>query len=35
MLDLTGLLRILHLFETLDEAIAPRNTSPVATLRSV
>jgi anti-anti-sigma factor len=35
MLDLTGLVRVLHIFETLDDAIAPPNTAPVATLRIV
>ena len=35
MLDMTGLVRVLHVFETLDDAIAPPNTKPVATLRSV
>lgn len=35
MLDITGLLRVLQVHETLEAALAPAQSKPVATLRSV
>jgi anti-anti-sigma factor len=35
MLELTRLVHVLHVYQTLDEAIAPRNTNPMAMLRCV
>jgi anti-anti-sigma factor len=35
MLDLTGLVRVLHIFESIDEAVAPLAIAPRARLRIV
>jgi anti-anti-sigma regulatory factor len=35
MLDITGLTRVLQIHETLEDATAPAESKPVATLRSV
>ncbi len=35
MLELTGLTRVLHIFESIEEAVAPLQSAPFARLRSV